>query len=104
MKISLIIGIFALCSTVVTMEAMAASNKERVGLGNRKYQEQPPEASPNQQFCVRDSQKVVTVGAGIEQNAVRHGEASMTCSNTPASRSVEEARDEARKIERNPGN
>lgn len=104
MKISLFIGIFAVCAATPTGAVYAASNKERVGLGNRKSQEQTPEASATQQFCVRDSQKIVTVGSGLEQNTIRTGESSVTCSNTPASRSVEESRAEARKIERDPGN
>jgi len=104
MKNSLIIGIFAMCCAAPLGSAFAASNKERVGLGNRKYQEQPPEAAVTQQFCVRDSQKIVTIGAGLEQNTVRQGEATVTCSSTPASRSVEESRAEARKIERDPAN
>lgn len=104
MKSSLIIGVFAICSAIPVASVFAATNKERVGLGSRKSQEQPPEASATRQFCVRDSQRIVTVGAGLEQNTIRHGEASVTCSNTPASRSVEESRAEARKIERDPGN
>ena len=104
MKNSVIMCVFAICCAVPMGSAFAASNKERVGLGNRKYQEQPPEAAATQQFCVRNSQKVVTVGAGLEQNAVRQGEASVTCSSTPASRSVDESRAEARKIGRDPGN
>jgi hypothetical protein len=104
MKNSLIVSIFAVCCAAPMGSASAASNKERVGLGNSKYQEQPPEAAATQQFCVRNSQKVVTVGSGLEQNTVRQGEASVTCSSTPATRSVEESRAEARKIERDPGN
>lgn len=102
MKLLPILALIALVVAVPTGEAFAASNKDRIGLGNRKSEEQPPQATETRQFCTEGSARIKT--AGKEKETVQDSQQSASCSMTPASRSSEEARVESRKVERSPDN
>jgi hypothetical protein len=102
MKKSSILALIALAVAVPEGVSFAASNKDRVGIGNRKSEEQPPQASETRQFCTEGSARIKT--AGKEKEVVQDSQQSASCSMTPASRSSEEARLESRKVERSPDN
>jgi len=102
MKKSPILALIALAVAVPIGDSFAASNKDRIGLGNRKSEEQPPQASETRQFCTEGSARIKT--AGKEKEMGQDSRQSASCSMTPASRSSEEARLESRKVERSPDN
>jgi hypothetical protein len=102
MKSAIFLVAVAVALTAPAFEADAASNRDRIGLGNRKSEEQPPQASETRQFCTQGSVRVKT--AGSEKSAIDDASQSASCSNMPASRTSEEARAEARKVERIPDN
>ena len=102
MKKTSILALIALAVAVPAGDSFAASNKDRVGIGNRKSEEQPPQASETRQFCTEGSARIKT--AGKEKEVVQDSQQSASCSMIPASRSSEEARLESRKVERSPDN
>lgn len=82
--------------------ASAASNKDRIGIGTRKSEEQPPQATETRQFCTESASRASSPGKSKE--VVQEGQAVTRCSSLPVSRTSEEARMEVRKIERSPDN
>lgn len=102
MKRAVLLVAVAVGLTAPSIESHAASNKDRVGLGNRKSEEQPPQASETRQFCTQGSVRVKT--AGTEKESIQDAAQSASCSNTPVSRTSDEARAESRKVERSPDN
>lgn len=82
-------------------ESLAASNKERVGLGTRKGEEQHPQATETKQYCTESG---VKIRAGRSKERTQEEGSSQACQPTTDVRSAEEARAEFRKVERSPNN
>lgn len=101
MKKSLIILVFSAVSLIQAGESIAASNKDRVGLGSRKGDEQHPQAAETKQYC---TQVGVKAKAGRNKESSGDEAAGQACQNAPEVRSAEESRAEMRKVERNPNN
>jgi hypothetical protein len=101
MKKSLVFLVFSAVCVVQAGEVLAASNKDRVGFGVRKGQEQYPQATETKQFCTETGVKM-TAGRGKERTD--QDGAAPACQNAPEVRSAEESRLEMRKVERNPKN
>ena len=104
MKKALAVVALGLLIAAPVSQIWAASNKDRVGLGARKSEEQPPQASETLQYCTDASARVKTAGKGQETEILKDGQQFANCSAAPASRTSEEARSESRKVERNPQN
>lgn len=102
MRKSMILAALALATAVPAGEVLAASNKDRIGIGNRKSEEQPPQASETRQFCTETSSRAIAPGKTKETS--QDTPQAVSCSENPNSRSSDEARAESRKVERSPDN
>jgi len=81
----------------------AATNKDRINIGTRKSEEQPPQATETRQFCTEGTTRVRTA-AGRDKESMPEAVQTTTCTSAPVSRSTDEARAESRKVERSPDN
>jgi hypothetical protein len=101
MKKSLVFLVFSAVCVGQAGEVLAATNKDRIGFGVRKGEEQHPQATETKQFCTETG---VKVRAGRYKEGTRDESAAQACQSTPEVRSAEESRLEMRKVERNPRN
>lgn len=101
MKKSLTIAAFSLMIVAPVTVSLAATNKDRVGLGIRKSEEQHPQATETKQYCTEVSAKVQV---GRNKDRSQDEVLAQTCQSAPSTRTAEEVRAETRKIERNPNN
>ncbi|NBX16474.1 MAG: hypothetical protein EBR09_03810 [Proteobacteria bacterium] len=101
MKKSLIILVFSAVSVIQAGESFAASNKDRVGLGSRKGEDQHPQAAETKQYCTEVG---VKAKAGRKKESSGDEAVAQACQSAPEVRSAEESRAEMRKVERNPNN
>ncbi|NBW80281.1 hypothetical protein EBR21_00870 [bacterium] len=81
--------------------SLAASNKDRIGLGTRKAESQTPQASETKQYCT-DTNAKVQPGKGKERS--QDDNQGQVCQTNPVTRSPDEVRAETRKVEREPNN
>lgn len=101
MKKSLTIAAFSLMIVAPVTVSLAATNKDRVGLGIRKTEEQHPQATETKQYCTEVSSKVQV---GRNKDRSQDEAQAQTCQSAPSTRTADEVRAESRKIERNPNN
>lgn len=102
MKKTTLLSALALSVASIAGSAYAASNKDRIGIGNRKSEEQPPQATETRQFCTEASAR--TSSPGKMKEVGQEGQQIAACSAVPTTRTSDEARAESRKVERSPDN
>ncbi|MEY4065797.1 MAG: hypothetical protein RIR26_2005 [Pseudomonadota bacterium] len=103
MKKTLIVALLSMAAAVPAGLGWAATNKDRINIGTRKSEEQPPQATETRQYCTEASNRVRTT-AGREKESVSEPVQNTVCTSAPVSRSSDEARAESRKVERSPDN
>jgi hypothetical protein len=79
----------------------AASNKDRVGFGNRSNEQAYPQATETKQYCTEINAKVQP---GKDKERSSDEVQQQSCQASQAVRPAEEARAELRKVERSPHN
>jgi|1048.fasta_scaffold35054_2 hypothetical protein len=99
-KNALIVALGTLLVAPVTV-SLAASNKDRIGLGTRKAESQTPQATETKQYCTSTNAKVQP-GKGKERS--QDDSLNQVCQSAPSTRSPDEVRAETRKVEREPNN
>ncbi|MFZ9521315.1 MAG: hypothetical protein ACO3A4_12640 [Silvanigrellaceae bacterium] len=101
MKKNALILAFGVMLVAPVTVSLAASNKDRIGLGTRKTESQTPQATETKQYCTETTAKIQP-GRGKEVN--QSDAQSQVCQSAPVTRSADEVRSETRKVEREPNN
>jgi alkanesulfonate monooxygenase SsuD/methylene tetrahydromethanopterin reductase-like flavin-dependent oxidoreductase (luciferase family) len=103
MKNVLVLALLGVAIGVPAGHGFAASNKDRITIGTRKSEEQPPQATETRQYCTEGATRVRTA-AGRDKESMPEAVQTTICTSAPVSRSSDEARAETRKVERSPDN